>query len=144
MLPITAIEGRVVGEAKFKHTDNGHPMVQFRVKAADRRKGEDGKWADVEALWVTVRAFGALAENAWQSLRDGDQVVVIGKWSTAEWVDADGTQRSAPKFVASAVGAGLQFAPRPHRDSTGQPVTSPAVTTPQPEQQYPPTDDPWA
>jgi single-strand DNA-binding protein len=147
MLPITAVEGRVVGDVKFKHTENGTAMTQFRLKAADRVKGDDGKWADREVLWVTVRAFGPLAEIVAESLRDGDQAVVIGKWSTAEWTDETGAQRSAPKFVATAVGAGLQFSPRRHHDATGREVTSPAVSVSTPTGTAPTgynEHDPWA
>lgn len=116
MLPVVGLEGRVVGEVQVKFTEAGKAVARFRVKAADRRKdNESGRWEDAEVLWLTVTAFGPLAEHCAESLVDGDQVVVVGKWSTAEWVDQAGVQRSSPRFVAQAVGAGLQFAPRRHQ-----------------------------
>jgi single stranded DNA-binding protein len=118
MLPIVALEGQVVGEPQLKFGDNGKAMVRFRVKAADRRRTEDGKWEDAKTLWCTVTAFGTLAENCMESLVAGDQVIAVGKWSTAEWTDASGAKRSAPQFDAMAVGAGLQFQPRRHSPET--------------------------
>lgn len=120
MLPLVALEGTLVGEPQMKFAEStGKPMVRMRVKAANRRKDEEsGRWVDTDVLWVTVTAFGKLAENAMESLVDGDQVVAIGWWSTAEWTDQSGAKRSAPKFVAQSLGAGLQFAPRRHSAET--------------------------
>lgn len=118
MLPVVPLEGVVVGEPQLKSSESGTPVMRMRVKAADRRKDEAGKWVDADTLWVTVTAFGRLAANAAESLVDGDQVVAIGKWSTSEWTDQSGTKRSAPRFIAQALGPGLQFAPRRHSPET--------------------------
>lgn len=119
MLPVVPLEGRVVGEPEIKFPESGNPVIRFRVVSADRKFNQDtGKWQDGETLWVTVTAFGRLAENTMESLVDGDQVVAIGKWSTAEWTDRQGIKRSVPRFVASAIGAGMQFQPRKHSEPT--------------------------
>lgn len=165
MLPIVALEGRIVGEPQLKFGDNGKALVRFRVKAADRQRTADGRWEDGKVLWTTVTAFGTLAENVADSLVDGDQVLAIGKWSTAEWTDQAGAKRSAPQFDAMSVGAGLQFQPRrhsaetmaKHRDNT-PPTGQPAVSNPYYGRQYAdaavqseathaggePARDPWA
>lgn len=119
MLPLVGLEGRVVGEPQMKYLAEGKAVARFRVKCADRRRNnETGKWEDTDVLWVTATAFGKLAENCMESLLDGDQVVMLGKWSTAEWTDQAGNQRSAPRFVCQAVGAGMQFQPRRHSEAT--------------------------
>lgn len=119
MLPLVPIEGVVVGEPEMRHSTNGTAMARFRVKSADRRKDpEADKWVDTDVLWVTVTAFGRLAENVMDSLVDGDHVVAIGRWSTAEWVDQQGVKRSAPRVSAVAIGAGLAWAPRRHSAET--------------------------
>lgn len=113
-VPQIAVEGRIVGDVSFKFTDDGLPVARFRMVAADRRQQPDGQWVDTETFWVTVTAFRKLAENIADSLKDRDAVVVMGKLSTAEWVDEGGTTRSAPKLIASSVGPSLFFLPRPH------------------------------
>lgn len=119
MLPVVAIEGVIVGEPQLRFSESNKAMVRMRVKSADRRKDpETDKWVDTDTLWVTVSAFGRLAENMMESLVDGDQIIAIGKWSTAEWTDQQGNKRSAPRFIASAAGPGLQFAPRRHSPET--------------------------
>lgn len=119
MLPVVPLVGRVVGEPQLKFAQTGNAVARLRVKAADRRKdAETGKWEDTEVLWVTVTVFGKQAENAMESLVDGDEVIAVGKWSTAEWTDQSGTRRSAPRFIAQAIGPGLQFAPRRHSPET--------------------------
>lgn len=151
MLPVVAIEGRVTGEVQVKMSENGKAMGRFRVKAADRRPGDDGKWVEGDVLWQTIAVWGQLAQHCAESLRDGDQVLVIGRWSTAEWTDQNGNQRSAPRFNATAVGAGLQFAPRRH---SGNQQSDQAQTEPMPSREVPqgfagasagvPGGDPWA
>lgn len=118
MLPVVPLEGRVTGEPQIKFTEAGKPVVRVRVKAADRRQDAAGKWVDGDVLWVTVTAFGSTAENVMESLVDGDQILAIGKWSTSEWMDQQGAKRSAPRFVAHAVGAGLKYQPRRHSAET--------------------------
>jgi single-strand DNA-binding protein len=140
MLPIVGLEGKVVGEPEVRTTQAGKSVARFRMKCADRRKDEEsGKWVDGDVLWVTVTAFGALGEHVMDSLVEGDQAIVLGRWSTAEWTDEQGNKRSAPRLVASAVGAGLQFAPRRHSEHTmaqHQRESVPAGA--------PPANDPWA
>lgn len=113
-LPVVTLDGRVVGDVKFKWLESGQALARFRMVCADRRKGDDGKWFDAETLWITVSVFGKLAENVLDSLNDRDAVVVIGKLSTAEWTDASGEKRTSQKVVASSVAPSLAFIPRPH------------------------------
>jgi single stranded DNA-binding protein len=122
-LPIITLDGRVVGDVQFKWLQEGKALARFRMVCADRRKGEDGKWYDAETLWLTISAFGRLAENILDSVNDRDQVIVTGKLSTTEWTDQSGAKRSAQKVVASSVGPSLAFVPRPHHG--GDPSTAP-------------------
>lgn len=111
-LPQITLDGRVVGDIMFKFLDNGTALARFRIVCADRRKDEAGKWFDAETFWVTVSAFGRLAENIADSLHDRDQVIVTGKISTAEWTDQAGAKRTSTKVVATSVGPSLFFVPR--------------------------------
>lgn len=148
-VPQISVEGRIVGDISFKFTDDGLPIARFRMVAADRRQQPNGEWVDTETFWITVTCFRKLAENVADSLRDRDAVVVIGKLSTAEWVDEGGQTRSAPKLIASSVGPSLFFLPRPHGQGAmgpqrpaqrAQRAPAPAGTEP-PEPS--PGDDPW-
>lgn len=145
-LPIVTLDGRVVGEPAFKYLENGTALLRVRVVCSDRRKGDDGKWFDAESLWMTVSVFGKLAENAYESLRDRDAVIVVGKLSTVEWEDG-GVKRTANKVVASSIGPGVGFVPRPHHDSQQAPRQAEMTTVGRgqpPARQQAEQDDPWA
>jgi single stranded DNA-binding protein len=148
-VPQISVEGRIVGDVSFKFTDDGLPIARFRMVAADRRQQPDGTWVDTETFWITVTAFRKLAENVADSLKDRDAVVVIGKLSTAEWIDEGGQTRSAPKLIASSVGPSLFFLPRPHGGGA-QGAQRPAQRPQRvrvPDSNEPPEpmpgDDPW-
>lgn len=126
-LPTISVEGRLIGEVQLRYTDEGVAVARFRMLAADRRRQPDGQWVETEKFWITITAFRKLAENAADSLRDRDAVVVVGKLSTAEWSDAEGRTQSAPKLIASSIGPSLFFLPRPHSSARPAPTRTPAA-----------------
>lgn len=119
--PTITLEGRVVGDVQFRYTgDNALPVARFRMVCTDRKRTESGQWIDGEEFWVTVSCFRQLATYVTDSVNDRDQVIVVGKLTTATWFDAAGSKQSAPKVVANNVGISLMFKPRPASDSTGR------------------------
>lgn len=144
-LPQVSVEGRVVGDVQFKFSDEGMAIARFRMVAADRRQ-VNGEWVEGEKFWITVTSFRKMAENVADSIRDRDAVVVVGKMSTPEWVDTDGSKRSGLKLIASSIGPSLFFLPREH----GSPAPGGPATRSQPRRQQgpaqpepSPNDDPW-
>lgn len=168
-VPVITVEGRVIGEPKIKFNDQGNASLMFRMVAADRKRNEStGKWEDVENFWVTVRVFRDLAVNTMDTIRDRDEVIVVGKLVTKEW-EADGEKKSATQLYAWSIGPSLQFAARPHSDAAGReqrpssqvqqsgaqpggppedqwstPAPSNAPRTGRPAQRYPSANDPLA
>ncbi|MBC3189466.1 single-stranded DNA-binding protein [Pseudonocardia sp. C8] len=58
----------------------GEAVLRFSIACNDRYfDRQSGEWRDAKPVWTDVVAFGALAENAANSLAAGDAVVVIGK-----------------------------------------------------------------
>ena len=132
-VPIVTLEGRVVGDVQFKFTDDGMPVARFRMVCVDRKQ-VDGQWIDGAEFWITVSCFRRLAENVADSVKDKQQVLVLGKLSTSEWFDTDGSKRSAPKVVATNVARSRVFDPittegarRPPRGTPPQRPQEPAV-----------------
>lgn len=71
-----------------------------------------------------VTVFGNTAENALQSLKKGDQVIVIGRLNQTTFEREDGSKGSRTKLVALVLGVPLTFgAVTPSRKA----VTEPAV-----------------
>ena len=75
------LTGNVGREIRLNHSrDNGTAVLSLSIpmndRQFDRRKGE---WVDRPTVWQDVVAFGARAENAYDTLIRGMAVVVIGK-----------------------------------------------------------------
>lgn len=80
--------------------------VEFRLGSTRRvRKGDS--WADGTTLWVTVQAWRNLADNARDSLRLGEPVVVSGRLHVEEWADDKGEIRQTMMVTADTIGHDL-------------------------------------
>ena len=104
------------------------PMVKFRVK--------EWQGKDTPAKWHTVLVFGQQAERVADSLRAGDQVIVVGQWKPNEWTKRDGTTVHDRTMFADEVAVGLRWSAvdviRVERGPSGAPtVPAPA------KKQYP-------
>lgn len=49
------------------------------------------------------------AENAAESLRKGDRVLVVGQAHTEAWADSDGAKRGKQVITDAEIGASLRF-----------------------------------
>lgn len=84
----------------------GGPLATFRLGSTSRRLRE-GRWEDAGTLWVSVKAWQALATHAAASLAHGDPVVVHGRLTAESWQREDGTRATRQVVVASTVGHDL-------------------------------------
>ncbi len=101
------IVGNVVDTPKLRKTRSGHFVANFRVASTPRRYDrEHATWVDGETLFVTVTCWRAMAENAAQSLRKGQPVIVSGRYYQREY-ERDETLRTAYELEAAALGHDL-------------------------------------
>lgn len=101
------IVGNVVDTPKLRRTRSGHSVANFRVASTPRRfDREAGKWVDGQTLFVTVTCWRSLGENAAQSLRKGQPIVVVGRYCQHEY-ERDETLRTAYELEAIALGHDL-------------------------------------
>ncbi|NQU37366.1 MAG: single-stranded DNA-binding protein [Actinobacteria bacterium] len=83
-------------------TFNGTTRVELRIAATPRHQDASGNWKDGHTAFVSVIAFGDLAENIIESVQMGTAVKVTTKARTSEWVDeGTGDKRSRLEFIAS-------------------------------------------
>lgn len=75
----------------------------------NRNKDQDGNWVDGPTSFYRVTVFGALAENAMDSLHKGDAVVVAGDLTVQGFVRQDGTNGISQEITADHLGASLRF-----------------------------------
>jgi len=77
--PIT-LTGNLGADPELKFGASGIAILKARVVTSGRKKDEEsGKWIDVDTTWWTVTAWRQLAENAAETLRKGDEVIIVGK-----------------------------------------------------------------
>lgn len=94
----------------FPAQDGRAAYTTFRVGSTRRWFDRDsGAWRDGRTEWFTVKAWRALAVNAAASLHKGDPVVVTGRLSTREWMDAEARTRTSLVVEAAALGHDLGF-----------------------------------
>lgn len=99
----TTISGNLTADPDLKVTQEGRAMVDFDVAVNRRSQGADGQYTDAPTTFISVRAFGSLAENL-ALLSKGRAVLVSGELVTDEWVGQDGQKRAKNKILAKAAG----------------------------------------
>jgi single-strand DNA-binding protein len=105
----TTIVGNLVDNPELRFTNNGTPVVNFRV-AVTQRVQESGAWRDGETTFLRVNAWRDHAMHLADSLHKGDRVMVIGRLWQRSWETPDGERRSVAEIEADEVGASLKWA----------------------------------
>jgi single-strand DNA-binding protein len=104
------VAGVVVTDPLVRRFDDGRRVMSFRVASTSRRYDYNAKdWVDGQTLWLKVSCWRELAENAAESVRKGDRLLVWGRVRTEQWKGEDGGQRSDLAIEAEALGHDLAF-----------------------------------
>jgi single-strand DNA-binding protein len=104
---IMTIVGNVVDDPRKRETKNGFAVTNFRVASTSRRfDREQEKFVDNGTLYVTVTCWRATAEHVYKSLRNGQPVIVTGRYYMREYT-VDEQVRTAYELEATAVGHDL-------------------------------------
>lgn len=117
--------GMVCSDPHYKQTAPGQGVVSFRLRASNATRGPDGQWSEHDCLWLTVEAWGILAENVRRSIAKLMQVIVVGTLVTREYVSNAGDNRQSFILKATAIGPDLrrvliqQAAQHSRRDAPG-------------------------
>lgn len=62
-----------------------HDWVRFRVGSTPSYRDDSGNWVSGQTVWVTCKAWGALARNINNSLSKGAKVFLRGKVALNKW-----------------------------------------------------------
>ena len=65
--------------------EDKRPFCRFRAATTPSVRTADGGWRDGETVWLTAKAWGALAENLAFSLRKGEPALLHGRLSQETW-----------------------------------------------------------
>jgi single-strand DNA-binding protein len=97
------VKGRVGNDPEIKFvTQEQLPLVTFSIAYTPRNK-KGGEWVDGETMWFKVAMFGKKAEAIADSIKKGDEVLVLGSVKQSTFQGRDGVEKTALEITASEV-----------------------------------------
>lgn len=111
---LLTISGNAVSEPDLKFLNSGVAVAEFRVGSTPRSFSKDrGEWVDGETLFLTVKAFRKIAEQAAESINKGTPVLVQGRLRQRSWEAKDGSgRRSAFELEADEIAVSVRASKR--------------------------------
>lgn len=137
------IIGNVLTQPEWRRTTKTNAVVtNFRVASTSRKfDKETNAWVDGDSLRVKVVCWRKLGEHVFQSVMQGDPVIVTGRMYTRDYTTEDGQKRISYELDAVSVGHDLARGTgrftrrRPNTpaeivdDGTGEPIPSSIAAT---------------
>ncbi|MDF0529657.1 single-stranded DNA-binding protein [Tsukamurella sp. 8F] len=102
--------GKVTNDFTFRQSqkDERHDFLTFQMAHNNGYYTDNGTWETTSTLWLTVKAFGALARNARGAVAKGRPVMVHGELRHESFTGVDGQRRSLLELRADAIGLNLR------------------------------------
>jgi single-strand DNA-binding protein len=115
------VKGRVGSDPEIKFvTKDQLPLATFSIAYTPRsRKG--GEWVDGETMWFKVALFGNKAEAVADTIKKGDEVLVLGSVKQSTFQGRDGSEKTALEITASEVALVPRLQKGAPRAQAGQP-----------------------
>ncbi|WP_032381028.1 single-stranded DNA-binding protein [Rhodococcoides fascians] len=133
---VAQIVGTLGGDPELRFTPQGLAVVNMSVAVTERVRDGEG-WKDGDTTWYRANAWRQLAENIGESLKKGDQVVILGRVKNRPY-EKEGQTRYSLEIEIDEIGASLRFATaRPQK--AGRSNTAAGNN----RQQNQPQNDPW-
>lgn len=91
--------GRLGKDVDTRYIPSGEPVSSFSLAVGSTWKDKQGAKQE-STEWVSVTAFGKLAEICSQYLTKGSQVFVSGRMKTDKYTDKNGVEKYSTKIIA--------------------------------------------
>jgi single-strand DNA-binding protein len=108
MSATVTLVGRLGGDPEIRFTQSGKSVASFSMVTSKSTRQPDNSWVESETTWYRVEAWEGLGENAVESLRKGDQVIVVGRLFMDTYTAKDGSERQSLKVNAYSIGPDLK------------------------------------
>lgn len=89
---VTAI-GRLGQDPDVRYNDNGSVVANFSIAISESRKDSEGEWKE-STTWMPLNAWGDLAKKVEVILKQGDEIIIKGKYACDQWTDKDQKKHS--------------------------------------------------
>jgi len=104
--PNITIKGNLASDPEIRQLPN-NKVMKMRVITNDAYKDDNNQWQNRDTSGWTIEAWGDLAERACDSLKKGDNVVVMGVIKERNFEDKDGNKRYVVEVKASSIALDL-------------------------------------
>lgn len=103
--------GNLVDDPELRFTTSGLAVAKFRIASTPRSFDKTAnEWKDGESLFLTCNLWRQPAENAAESLRKGDRVIVHGRLRQRTYETRDGEKRTVYEVEVDELGASVKNA----------------------------------
>ena len=114
------VRGRLGNDPEYKTVGaDSTPLVTFSLAHTPRSK-QNGQWVDGETAWYRVAKFGGGAEAIAQTIKKGDEVIVIGSLKMNNYTDKNGVTKNQMEINASELGVVPKIAKGRPQQTGGQ------------------------
>ena len=101
--------GNLTDDPDLRFTQGGAPVASFRV-ASNRRFTDRAGNQQEETTFLNVNCWRDLAENAAESLKKGDRVIVIGRVRVRSYENREGQTVWTTEIEADEIAPSLRWA----------------------------------
>lgn len=101
--------GNLTDDPELRFTQSGAPVTTFRV-ASNRRFNDRSGAQQEETTFMTVNCWRDMAENAAESLKKGDRVIVIGRVRVRSYENREGQTVWTTEIEADEIAPSLRWA----------------------------------
>lgn len=139
--------GNLVEDVNLRFTPSGKAVANLRLASTLRvYDRQSGQWKDGDTLYMTCSIWGVPAENAADSLRKGNRVVVVGSLHQHEWQDSEGNRHTSFEVRADEIAVSLRSVTVTirKRDQSGWGANHSSDYDDAAAGHRRPTNDPWA
>src|ERR1039458_4408890 len=104
------VVGNVTGDPELKFLNSGQAAVRLSIAVNRRWQNRQTQEWEERVSYFEVQGYGAMAENAANSLQKGARVIVNGRLEQRSWETENGDKRSIVEINADEIAPSLRFA----------------------------------
>src|SRR5271163_732136 len=104
------VAGNITRDPELKFLNSGQAAVRLSIAVNRRWQNRQTQEWEERVSYFEVAGYGALAENAANSLTKGNRVIVSGRLEQRSWETENGDKRSIVEINADEIAPSLRWA----------------------------------
>ena len=104
------VVGNITRDPELKFLNSGQAAVRLSIAVNRRWQNRQTQEWEERVSYFEVTGYGAMAENAANSLTKGTRVIVNGRLEQRSWETENGDKRSIVEINADEIAPSLRFA----------------------------------